>query len=346
VAPDVRDLLRIGAYQLLELSRVPPYAAVQSTVEAAKQAAGAKAAGMVNAVLRRLAEQPTQPGAEGTASDLAARYSHPAWLVARWVARFGRERTEALLRHNNTRPPLVVQPARWTDEMLAQAFDEGGVGWRAAPGGHGLIVEGRQVRDLPGYAEGGFVVQDPAQAHLVSYAALPRGAMVWDACAAPGGKATLLSRWCRVIASDVRRPRFARLEQTVTRAAQDVTLMRADAQAPPFRDGALDAVFVDAPCSATGVMARHPDARWRITGATIEGAVALQRRLLDAVARVVRTGGMLVYLTCSLEPEENAEQVDAFLNRHPEFNREGDDLSLFPPDSGTDGGYGARLRKT
>ncbi len=122
--------------------------------------------------------------------------------------------------------------------------------------------------------------------------------------------------------------------------------MTADARYPPVSADHVDAILVDTPCSATGTFLRHPDARWRLTPARLARLVALQVGILDGVVDAVRPGGLLVYLTCSLEPEENDEQVSSFVERHPDFRREGDDLFIFPPDAGTDGGYGARLRRT
>lgn len=339
-AADVKDLLRIGAYQLLRLTRVPPYAAVQATVEVAKASHGREGAGLVNAVLRRLATR-----RDAALVSQPEGFSHPAWLVERWTARYGPARTEVLQRHNDTRPPLVLQPARWSPARLREALEAAGVACRPAPLGQGLAVEARQVRALPGYTEGGFIVQDPAPARLVRFAAIPPGVTVWDACAAPGGKAVTLARDCRVVASDRRPSRMARLAETVARAAPTVHLFVADARRPPIRPGTFAAVVVDAPCSATGTMARHPDARWRLTPTRLRRLVALQADILDGAAAAVRPGGLLVYLTCSLEPEENAEQVNRFLERHPAFGRAGDDVHLFPPDHGTDGGYGARLRR-
>ncbi len=324
---------------------MPSYAAVQATVEVAKQVRGRRDAGLVNAVLRRLltAAQPADgAGPEG----LAVRHSHPTWLVTRWLARFGAERTEALLRHNNTRPPLVLQPARWSRERLEAALREASVAFEPVPGDLGITVQARRrVHDLPGYAEGGFIVQDPAQARLVAFAALPPGITVWDACAAPGGKAVALAPGRVIVASDWRRDRISRLRATLARAAPAVHLLLADARHPPVRRNRVDAVLIDAPCSATGTIARHPDARWRLSAERLRRLVARQTAILDGAAGAVRPGALLVYLTCSLEPEENEEQVNRFLERHPGFTREGHDLQLFPPESGTDGGYGARLRR-
>ena len=343
--PDLQDLLRIGAYQLLKLSRVPPYAAVAATVEVSKLVTGRKGAGLVNAVLRRLAQQ-DEGDADVAPPSLAKRYSHPGWLVDRWLARFGPERTEALLAHNNTRPKLVLRPARWSAQRLRNALTERDVAFEDAPFGAGLAVAPSRVWQLPGYGEGAFLVQDPAQARLLEFAAIPDGARVWDACGAPGGKAALLGLRGPVVAGELRRERLGRLRETVTRVAPGVTLMLADARQPPLADGGTEVALVDAPCTATGTIARHPDARWRLSIKRIERSAERQAAILDGAAPVVGAGGLLVYLTCSLEPEENEAQVDGFLARHPQYERNGDDLFIFPPDAGTDGGYAARLRRT
>jgi 16S rRNA (cytosine967-C5)-methyltransferase len=343
--PDLRDVLRIGSYQLKMLTRIPAYAAVQATVEAARGTMGRKAAGLVNAVLRRLAAEGERPEG-GAEPSLARKYSHPQWLVDRWLARFGAERTEALLAHHNRRPPVVLQPAGWSAERLRETFIGAGVPVADAPFGEGLAVSRVRIPELPGYADGAFMVQDAAQARLLRLAEIPDGATVWDACAAPGGKAAVLAQRCRVIASDARRDRLPRLRDTLRHTVPGVPVLAADARRPPLRPGSMEVVLLDAPCSATGTIARHPDARWRLSPAGIARAARRQAELLDAVAAVVRPGGLLIYLTCSLEPEENEEQIERFLRRHPAFARTGADLCIFPADAGTDGGYGARLRRT
>lgn len=342
---ELRDLLRIGAYQLTHLDRVPAYAAVQSTVELAKHRVGKKSAALVNAVLRRVAQQADTPSV-GSAGGLAARYSHPDWLVARWVARFGGEATEALLRHNNRRPPLVLQPVRCSLGELRATMARAGIDVRDASGGDGLVVRARRPQDLPGYAGGAFVVQGPAQARFLKQAGIPAGAVVWDSCAAPGGKAVVLSRDHRVLASDVERRRIGRLVETLHRTRASVTLLAADARRPPLAPESVDAVWLDAPCTATGTFARHPDGRWRVSQRRLLALAQLQRDLLEGVAPVVRPGGRLVYTTCSLEPEENGEPVETFLSTHAEFRRARPDLLVFPPDTGSDGGYLSVLRKT
>jgi len=344
--PDLRDLLRIGAYQLTHLDRVPAYAVLSTTVEVAKNISGRRAAGLVNAVLRRLAEAIEAGHTPDPAEELAARYSHPPWLVERWIGLFGIGRTEALLRHNNTRLPLTLQPAKVTMDALWQLMISANVPCAEGPLGMGLTVESPQVRTLPGYEAGAFIVQDAAHAWLLDSLAIPAGATVWDCCAAPGGKTSVVSRTAgHVSASDFRRDRLGILRDTVTRAAHGVSLFLADARRPPVRPRGVEVVLIDAPCSATGTIARHPDARWRLSADRIGRLVRREEEILEGAASAVSKHGLLVYMTCSLEAEENGHQVDRFLDRHPEFRREQDDLFVFPPDAGTDGGYAARLRR-
>jgi len=360
VAPALRDLLRLGAYQLLHLDRIPPHAAVSTAVELAREMAGNAPAGFVNAVLRRLGREAT-PGPLVSSADpvaiLAREHTHPEWLVAGWVARFGAEETAALLRWNNGRPPLVLQPARQDVQALAAMLDAAGVQSAPAPFGAGLIVEATRPGELPGYAEGAFFVQDAAQALVARFADIPAGGRVLDACAAPGGKAIALGRGARLlVAAERNRRRLARLRENLRRAGSGhEQVIVADAGAPPVRP--LDAVLLDAPCLGTGTFSRHPDARLRVTAEALRDLARTQAALLEGVARVVRPGGLLVYATCSLEPEENEEQVAHFLTRHPEFRRDPSravpaeclspegDLVLLPHRHGTDGAYGARLRR-
>jgi len=345
---DVKDVLRIGAYQLTRLDRIPAYAAVQTSVQLAKRRCGARPAALVNAVLRRVAETPPQHGRQSRASaptELAALKSHPTWLVERWVSRFGLDGTARLLDHNNRRPPLVIQPVRWSLERLRDAFLDSRIDVSDAPAGAGLVVRGRRPQNLPGYNEGAFVVQDAAQAMLLRFADVTPGLRVWDACAAPGGKTAVLARRGPVIATEVNRTRIARLRQTLMRTGADVPIILGDARYAPVDPTKVDVTLLDAPCSATGTLARHPDGRWRLSGRSIETMALRQAALLRGAARAVRAGGLLVYLTCSLEPEENGNQIDEFLREHQAFERDRDDLFLFPPDTGTDGGFGARLRR-
>jgi 16S rRNA (cytosine967-C5)-methyltransferase len=355
----LQDLLRLGAFQLTALERVPPHAAVDTSVSLAKESGGQRAGGFVNAVLRRLdrgAETPA-PAGESTAARLAREHSHPLWLVERWLARFGEEETLRLLEWNDQRPRLVLQPARENLETLTRRWREAGIEVQPAPYGAGLVTDRRRPEELPGYDEGAFMVQDPAQAVLAWYADLPPGGTLYDASAAPGGKTIALGRGgVRVIAGDVSRPRARRLAANLRRAGSGREHpVVADLRQAPVRP--LEAVLLDAPCLGTGSFARHPDARWRVTPEAVEKLAGVQADLLERAAELVAPGGLLLYATCSLEPEENAEQVNRFLARHPEFRREPatdfpsallseeGDLTMLPQRHGTDGAYAARLRR-
>lgn len=354
--PRLHDILRLGTYQLTALSRVPSYAAVSTSVTLARETAGDAAARYVNRTLRDLTRE------RGTAKT--AGHTHPGWLVARWRARFGAAETERLVAWNDTRPPLILQPVRWEAARLAHGLRAAGFGVEDAPFGAGLRVykEGNAPQTLrapalPGFGAGSFIVQDAAHALVCRFASPDAGSLVYDACAAPGGKAVLLAaQGARVVAGEARRERLGRLTETLGRAGVAARVALADLGAAPFADAAFDAVLVDAPCTATGTMARHPDARWRITPETITRAAARQQRLLDAAAALVRPGGILVYATCSLEPEENDDQVNAFLERHARFRRApvigavpaelltpAGDFQSLPQRHGVDGAFAARL---
>jgi 16S rRNA (cytosine967-C5)-methyltransferase len=362
VRDDILEILRLGAYQLLFLERVPRHAAVDTAVTLGRRIGGASVGGFINAVLRRVAEGQRGGGAvvaspPQSPAALSAEYSHPEWLVERWIRRFGPEETERLLRANNARPPLVIQPARWSLEALTASLDLQAIPWQRAAYDAGLVVTGRRPRELPGLAAGAWYVQDAAQALVVRYAAIPAGARVFDACAAPGGKAIALAAHAGLLAAaDLRAARARRLRKNLDRTgAEHVAVLVADAAAPPVHP--FDAVVLDVPCLGTGSFARHPDARWRVTLEALATLAAQAARLLRAQAEVVQPGGLLVFSTCSLEPEENELQVEAFLAGDRRFRREpgeavpaelrtpAGDLFLLPHRHGTDGAYAARLRR-
>jgi len=354
--PRLHDVLRLGAYQLRWLSRVPSHAAVSTAVELARETVGEGSAGFVNHILRRVS------GARST--EQGAVQTHPEWLIDRWTSRFGADETRDLLAWNDRRPVITLQPARWDVEHLRSAIRERGIDATNAPYA-GLQVSAAPysvlpaLRDFPGYTEGGFVVQDPAHALVARFAAIPPGEQVYDACAAPGGKAVALeAHGARVLAGDSRHERLGRLADTTRRAGVAIRCLGANLEAAPLRPGSMDAVLVDAPCTATGTMRRHPDARWRLRPHVFARAAERQARLLDAAARLVRPGGgLLIYATCSLEPEENAQVVEAFLHRHQEFRRTpppasvpgelltpAGDFQSLPQRHGIDGAYAARLQ--
>ncbi len=239
----------------------------------------------------------------------------------------------------------MIQPTRWTTGALRAALETAGVEHRSGPLGFGFTVKTPRIRELPGYAEGGFIVQDSAQRRLVDYIGVRENARVWDACASPGGKTATLARTCTVIASDASRSRIGRLRENLNRSAPQTPIVVADARHPPFRRHSFDITVIDAPCTATGTLARHPDARWRLSADRLKKLTSLQQKILDGAAESTPRNGLLVYLTCSVEPEENEHQIEGFLRRNPGFQRDNPDLFLLPGTDRADGGFGARLRR-
>ena len=363
---DLTDILRLGIYQLLHMRSVPPYAAIAQSVELAKRRHGIGASKLANAVLRRIDRErdaldasrlplPTDP-----IDALALAGSHPRWLVARWVARWGEVETRCLLETNNSEAPLVLRPFGIGREQLASMLEAAGVSVDEAP----LLDDGLQITggvsltELSAFRQGLFFVQDPAATLVTRYAAIAPGSTVVDLCAAPGGKSFELGRTASlVIACDRSPTRLERMRQNVTRLdARNVVLVATDA-----RDTALtqvDAVLVDAPCTGTGTFRRHPDARWRLRVSDLAVTAAAQRLILRAAAELVRPGGLLVYSTCSLEPEENDDLVDHFLAQHGEWSLEpppdgavpdavldAGRLRVLPQRHGVDGAFAIRMRR-
>jgi 16S rRNA (cytosine967-C5)-methyltransferase len=319
IDPVVRDSLRLGAYQLLEM-RVPARAAVHETVELVRLHHPA-AAGFVNAVLRRLAREGPPPLPDFRREPLAwltSAGSLPAWLARRWHDRLGpqaaRARAEALLRRPvlccrlNPRQPAAAERLAEAGARLAPSAVPGT--WRA---------EGDLPRDLVG---AGLAYAQDAGSQLVARLAATTG-LTWDACAAPGGKAALLGDLAppgsRVVASDRRPARAGTMATLLGRwGLENVRVAVADATQPPWRTR-FDCVLLDAPCSGLGTLRANPDIRWRLRPGQLAAHQARQRALLDAVAGYVRPGGRLVYAACSTEPEENEEVIAPFLDHHREF---------------------------
>lgn len=365
--PRIRTVLRMGAYQILFLERIPTYAAIHESVALAQRYGHPGTAALVNAVLRRLAREGEPSLPEDPVEALAIRQSHPRWLVDRWVARWGMAEAERMMEANNRTPPTVlrVNTLRATPEAVRARLEAEGV--RVEPGS---LPESLRVASGPFgarlrlVAEGWAYPQDEA-AMVAARAVDPQpGELVVDACAAPGGKSThlaaLLGNRGRVVACDVHPKKVDAIRRLVARTgATCVEAILLDArrlgEVLPER---ADRVLVDAPCTGLGVIRRRPEIRWRVTPDGPTRAGELQRALLRGAMRALRPGGTLVYAVCSLEPEEGLDVVQwgmASEGLEPDPFRipwrggvleapEGW-VTLLPHVYGTDGFFIARLRR-
>jgi len=332
--PRVLTLLRVTAYQIAFLERVPAWAAVDDAVSLAGLRAKPGVPEFVNAVLRAFARRGAPERRPLLPADpvdaLAVRCSFPTWLAARWIARYGADEAERLMLAMNARPPLSVRVnlGRTTRDLVQKRLREEerleARLTRYAP--EGLVVEhGARPGAWTAFRSGDVVPQDEASM-LVSRLLDPQpGETVADVCAAPGTKtthlATLMADSGRLIAFDPHRGRLALVTESAARLglrAIETHCGEVEDLAPGFA-GSCDRVLVDAPCSNLGVLRRNPDVKWRRGPADLARAPGRQQRILAAAALMVKTGGRLVYATCSLEPEENDEVVRAFLAAHPEF---------------------------
>ena len=333
---ELEALLYVGAAQILYMPDVPDFAAVNETVVAAKESGREKRLDrVVNGVLRNLLRRRAEFEAKLAAAPLAERESFPNALVKRWIERYGAANAEALAKWHNT-------PAE-TWLAYPPSDDE--------PEGRFVRLErGRRVNDVEGYAEGAFIVQDPATAGAVELLNVKPGMTVLDFCAAPGGKSVQIA-WRlkgqgRLVAQEVNPRRLARLRENIARLRLDQ--VQVVGKAPAGEGGAtaqFDRVLADVPCSNTGVLRRRPDARWRWEPSHLKQLAGLQAEILSRAAAHVASGGLLVYSTCSNEPEENGEQVAAFLAAHPEFSEVARRESL-PFETGHDGAFACAMQRS
>ena len=363
----VKRLLRLGAYQLRYMDGVPPHAALSTTVELARVVNLTRAAGLINGVLRELGRQspPEVPPAGASAGELATAFSHPAWLVERWMDRWGRDRTIALMEWNNRRPTVWLRQRREESARQRLADIAAARGISLQP--HPVMADYLSASPSPAsllkpqvMKEGLFIVQDPSSGAVVKAVDPHPGEVIVDLCAGPGGKTVALAECVapegRILAYEIDHHRVNLINSTLSRLGLDnVDLYPGDATTRTIPEA--DKVLVDAPCTGTGVMARRADLRWRRKPEHLAEITILQMSLLEHAASQLRPGGTLIYATCSLEPEENWVLVHAFQGNHPEFcvvpmpegitrawmDTDGA-LSTFPPDNQVDGIFAVRLQ--
>lgn len=335
---ELEALLLVGAAQILYMPDVPDFAAVSETVTAAKKSgSGRRFDRVVNGVLRNLIRRRAELEAQVASAPLAVRESFPDALVKRWCARYGAEKAEAMAKLFNTPAETWLS---YSDGRMER------------------LPRGRRVEDAEGYADGAFLVQDPATLGAVELLDVRPGQTVLDFCAAPGGKTAQIA-WRlrpagasggaaasgRLVAQEVNPLRLERLRENVKRLRMDwveTTQSLAQCAGAP---AAFDRVLLDVPCSNTGVLRRRPDARWRWSVVRLRQLTQLQGEILEKASALVAPGGRLVYSTCSLEPEENSERIGAFLAAHPEFERAETRESL-PFETGNDGAFACALVRT
>ena len=364
--PKLRDLLRLGAYQLLFLDKIPARAAVNESVALCREIGMERASGLVNAVLRRIAENretlPPIPG-EGTAQYLSIRYSHPVWLAERLVSEKGYAFTEAFFAANNREQELDIQvnTCRVTVEDYKRALQRSEIEFREWPGLPGcLSLKGGAVTALPGYEDGLFYVQDRAARTAVAAAGPEKGMRVLDLCAAPGGKSFAAALAMRdegeILACDIHENKLRRIESGARRLGLSCIHTRSgDARQTPesFR-GAFDLVIADVPCSGLGVIGKRPEIRQK-SAQDIAALPDIQLTILHAASACVRPGGTLLYSTCTVLREENDAVVDAFLRESRGFvpedftvgtitSRDGR-YSFWPQTDGTDGFFAAKIKR-
>ena len=380
LTPWVLQLLRMSAYQLIYLTRVPPHAVVHEAVELAKQRGHRGISGMVNGVLRSLQRSEDKlalPASLPVDERISLAHSHPLWLVRRWISAYGEEKTEAMCRANNEPPHASIRVnsgRKSREEVLALLHEEG---YEAVPSplaADGIVVtRGGNLADTIGFRNGWWTVQDESSMLVAEAAAPASGMQVLDCCAAPGGKTTHLAERMGdegvVWANDLHPHKRQLIDAQAERLGlQSIRTMTGDATelGEQLAEASLDLILLDAPCSGLGVIRRKPEIKWSKSEADIRSVTEVQARLLDAAAPLLRPGGRLVYSTCTVDPAENNEQIDRFLELHPEFVLDADwlpallgrlrqggavgenfdgRLQLLPQHFGTDGFFISVLRK-
>lgn len=373
--PVVSDVLHIAAAQLLFMDRIPDHAAVDEAVKQVRAAGRGGLDKLVNGVLRSLirardAGEPALPDrAESAEEFLSVRYSLALPAVRRLVAAYGVERTEALLAHSPETREITVRPnhARIGRADFEALLDEAHLSWRRGGVDDAYILsDAAGLADLPAYRAGLFSIQSEGSMLAALAVGARPGMRILDACAAPGGKTCLMAERMgasgRVFAWDVHAHRVELIRAAARRLGLDNVRpsVRDARRTDPDMALSMDAVLVDAPCSGLGVMWNKPDIRFRATEESLSQVIPLQREILDACAEMVRPGGLLVYSTCTILPEENEAQARAFLERHPEFEPDGDAgwlpealrghfadgrIQLMPDRDGIEGFFIARMRR-
>jgi len=343
----IEHLLLVGFYQLAFM-RVSAHAATHETVEAAGALKAKSLTGLVNGILRHFQRQE-----RAQAKSEAMKAGLPGWIYKKLAASYP-EQLEAVIDAMNAKPPiwLRVNTEKTTVEAFAQTLNEANVSFsRSSEHPDALIIDKGDITQLPGFEQGAFTVQDGAAQLAASYLSPLAGERILDCCAAPGGKTTHLYAKApdsQIVALELEPSRIERISENLLRLGAEAKVVQGDASQPEtWWDGqAFDRILLDVPCSATGIIRRHPDIRWLRKVTDIAPLVALQASILDAIWPLLKRGGTMLYATCSILPEENQQQIDQFLSRTPDAKPDGIMRQILPGEAQMDGFYYARLVKS
>jgi len=366
----LKNILRLGVYDMVFMDSTPDYAAINESVEIAKYSLGSRTGDLTNAILRNLQrdiDNLPKPNFEDRTKLVATTFSHPEWLVKRWTERFGEREAFKLMQANNKRPSYYIRAnnLRTKTENFKLRMTKHGIEFEESDWLPGYFkVDSVAPFISKGWLKKGFCQVQDIAAGFAPYLLDPQPEeSVYDLCAAPGTKSVLMSDLMNgegdILAVDISSERLDKLaESALSYHAENIRVRRADATEVELDE--TDAVLLDAPCTGTGVLSKRADLRWRRDQDSLDNAVELQAELLDSAAEMVKKGGRLVYSTCSLEEEENMEQVMNFLDRHDNFEMQSvegyvpDEVMVhgglayqtFPHKHGCDGHFGVLLKRT
>jgi 16S rRNA (cytosine967-C5)-methyltransferase len=338
--PQLKNILRLGLYDMLFMDSTPDYAAINEAVDIAKLTLGSKSGDLVNAILRNIQrdiENLPKPAFKDRTKLVATTFSHPEWMVKRWSKRMGEREAFQFMQANNARPTyyIRVNNLRTKTENFKLRMDKAGIKYTESDWLPGYFkVDSVQPFIQKGWLEKGFCqVQDIAAGFAPTILDPKPGESIYDLCAAPGTKSIMIADLMHgegsVIALDISSDRLEKLaESALSFNAENIKIRRSDARDLDLR--VTDGVLLDAPCTGTGVLSKRADLRWRRTEQDLEDLIKLQEELLDEAGNMVKKGGRLVYSTCSVEPEENWEQIQKFIGKYD--NYELDDLNDYLPE--------------
>ena len=362
----VLNILRLGAYQLLFLDKIPARAAVNESVELCRQCGCSRASGLINAVLRKISCReeafPEVPG-KGSAEYLAIRYSHPKWLVERIISLHGYDFAEAYLLKNNGISKLSIQINRLKVSVsdYLKALDRMDINYSTIEGLEGCVMlDGGKVSYLPGFEEGLFYVQDPAARMAVEAANIKPGMCILDACSAPGGKsfaaAISMNNCGSIMSCDIHEKKLSLIKSGADRLGIDIISTKAR-DAREYSEELcenFDVIIADVPCSGLGVIGKKPEIRGKDPN-EISGLPTIQKEIINNLSSFVKPGGTLLYSTCTIFPEENEEIINQFLSTHSDYyledftvgsvSSENGMYTFWPNVDDTDGFFAAKLRR-